>query len=59
MSENLYEELDGMQLHDACDLVRKEARRTAIGNGLTRDQQDIMVDLAVSLYIKGRVRRKG
>lgn len=51
--------LDRETLHDACDIVRHRIRTETLLYGLSRDNADTLVDNAVTMYIKARVRRRG
>lgn len=49
--------LDAVDLVDACKTVRSNIRVQTLLLGLSRDDSDTLVELAVSMYIKARVRR--
>lgn len=49
--------LDSLELQEACKQVRTQARVLTLLTGMSADDSDTFVDLAVSFYIKARVRR--
>lgn len=57
MPEHIEIPLDRLDLHEACNQVRSRMRANCQAFGFSEDEERMMVDQAVSVYIYGRVRR--